>query len=109
MDGAEVTIARDGHLLRHVSKGDDDVASVGEELACESSFETLRLVDDTGNTYYEELMIDPYKVAAAHSIDPTALGRDTPQVGRGVLATTAYGREHGLPIRALRISEPESD
>jgi len=42
-------------------------------------------------------------IAARLSVDPGALGAHTRATGRGVLALTACGREHGHPAGALPV------
>jgi hypothetical protein len=48
-------------------------------------------------------LCDACAFAARASVDPASLGPHTRVEGHGLLALTAYGREHGHPPGALAI------
>ncbi|WP_086829170.1 HEAT repeat domain-containing protein [Streptomyces sp. NRRL B-24572] len=119
-------IAEDGEVVRHYDaedaeeNGDDGPshpAEAGYLLPHEDGFPDDAFDDvdtsdsDAFTTRYhqvkEELEIPDTcyadDIAARLSVDPGALGPHTRTSGRGVLALTACGREHGHPAGALPV------
>ncbi|WP_369142085.1 HEAT repeat domain-containing protein [Streptomyces sp. R44] len=119
-------IAEDGEVVRHYDaedaeeNGDEEPshpAEAGyllphEDGFPEDAFDDVDISDSEAfttryNQLKEELKIPDTcyanDIAARLSVDPGALGAHTTTSGRGVLALTACGREHGHPTGALPV------
>ncbi|MFF8381314.1 HEAT repeat domain-containing protein [Streptomyces sp. NPDC015661] len=119
-------IAEDGEVVRHYDtddaeeNGDDEPphpAEAGyllphEDGFPEDAFDDVSPTDsDAFTTRYEQVKEElgipdtcyANDIAARLSVDPGALGAHTKTSGRGVLALTACGREHGHPAGALPV------
>ncbi|TWF73287.1 HEAT repeat domain-containing protein [Kitasatospora viridis] len=90
--------AESGFLLPHEDGFPDDAfdgVNLSDNAAFRARYDQVKEELGIPDTCYAT------DIAARLSVDPSALGPDTPVTGHGLLALTACGREHGHPSGAL--------
>ncbi len=114
-DGSAWLVAERGAVLRRyrrTGEEDDELLTLGAPLPYERDRRTeLGLpperhpgASDEDEEEWQDTAHDlAPELAAALSVNPLAIGPDTPSHGVGVVALTPYGVEHGVPAGAYRI------
>jgi hypothetical protein len=101
MDFYAWILARDGEVLRHFVWDGGVVVDEGAPVPAEQRPRRPSTLAASVSPLWQPSADMVMVIASDHSVVPTVLDAREPDAPAGLLATTAWGRQHGVPTRPL--------
>jgi len=100
MDHYAWLLAQNGTILRWFVWDGEVVTDSGETPTVEQQLRAAFVAEESDDVWSPS-EVDVCAIAGASGIDPSILGANTSSNGQGVMVTTPWGRQHGVPKRPL--------